>query len=84
MRAAGIDGIGLLLEPYRLDAWSTRVPCGDCKRHWDEWRKANPADLSSPAAYFAWTVAAHNAVNRRLGKPEMSVDDARTLYAAGS
>lgn len=50
------------------------LPCGDCRQHWDGMVAATPP----PAApdLFAWTVARHNEVNRRLGKPEMALEAA--------
>jgi Erv1 / Alr family len=59
-----------------LDRFAARVPCGDCRRHWLEITAASPPALESHQALFAWTVARHNDVNRRLGKPEMSLDEA--------
>ena len=34
--------------------------------------------------YFAWTVEAHYAVNRKLDKPEVSVEEARATWAASA
>lgn len=64
-----------------LAAFSRRVPCGTCQQHWVEILTATPPDFSSTDAYFAWTVAVHNAVNRRLGKPEIDVARARAIHA---
>lgn len=50
-----------------LDAFTARVPCGDCRRHWIELVKMIPPPLGDA---YEWSVAIHNAVNRRLGKPE--------------
>jgi hypothetical protein len=63
-----------------LKAFAERVPCGDCRAGFLELLEKHPPDLSSREAYFAWTVALHNAVNRKLGKPEMSVEDARKIH----
>ena len=32
--------------------------------------------------YFEWTVAQHNLVNARLGKPQLSVADAHRIWSA--
>lgn len=53
-----------------------------CKEFWNKWKKDNPPTYGPNGEYFAWTVKAHNAVNKKLGKPEMTVDDARKLYTA--
>jgi hypothetical protein len=62
--------------------WERRIPninC-DCRRHWKELVEANPPDFASPLAFFQWGVDRHNDVNRRLGKPEVSFDEACRLY----
>ena len=41
------------------------------------WSSQNRPDFSSPETYFAWTVAAHNSVNAKLGKKIFTVDEAR-------
>lgn len=66
------------LAPEWLEGFARRVPCGACKTHWREILDAAPPDPADP---FAWSVRAHNAVNRRLGKAELSVDEARGQWA---
>jgi hypothetical protein len=39
-----------------------------------------PPDFTSPEAFFAWGVALHNAVNRKLGKPELTIEEARRIW----
>lgn len=58
-----------------------RIGCNDCRLHWSRWVAEHPPDVSSRVALFAWTVAAHNAVSRRLGKPEMDVRWAQERWA---
>ena len=38
-----------------------------------------PAMVSNQAL-FEWSVKLHNEVNRRLGKPDVSIQKAKTLY----
>lgn len=70
----------------RDDAWLAVfrqiLPCGDCRKHWDAMLEATPP----PAApdLFAWTVARHNEVNRRLGKPEMGLEEALKRWSGSS
>lgn len=58
------------------------IPCMKCalnyKRHLDEL----PIDsfLTSNIKLFEWTVNLHNIVNRELGKPIMSKEDAWKVY----
>lgn len=56
------------------------LPCGECRKHWDEMMVRTEPDF---AGYFAWTVDRHNEVNRKLGKPEMTLDEARIRWARG-
>lgn len=60
-----------------LESWRSRIPqygCS-CKKHFASIEASRPVDLSSKDAFYGWTVAAHNDVNIRLGKP---------LWAPGS
>lgn len=60
-----------------LRDWSARVPCGDCRMEWVQViLPALPPDFASRQAYFAWTVAVHNRVNRKLGRREWTADEA--------
>lgn len=63
------------------NAWTDRIPkvgCS-CRDNWKIWVSKNPPDWSN---YWAWSVRAHNAVNQKLGKPEMSEELARRLWSA--
>ena len=50
---------------WLLEHLVTVIPCADCRRHWRLVQRRSP---SLPTA--EWMFAAHNAVNRRLGKAE--------------
>jgi hypothetical protein len=66
----------------QLAEWEICIPqygC-PCKRFYAEWKAANPPDFSSPEAFFAWGVALHNAVNAKLGKPEITIDEAYSIW----
>jgi hypothetical protein len=52
-----------------------------CRGEWRTLLKRMPPDLSSPEAYFAWSVAVHNAVNLRLGKPPLTLEAARAKWS---
>jgi hypothetical protein len=60
-----------------LLGFTRRVPCGECQRHWAEFRMDRPPDWAN---YFDWTVEAHNSVNHRLGKKILTTDEAKALY----
>ncbi len=70
---AGDDSEWLLREI------TAKLPCGDCAAHWVIVMHTLPVRWGD---YFAWSVEAHNAVNRRLGKPELAVDQARAVWSA--
>lgn len=62
------------------------LPCGECGRHFQEYTKegglfAFTEDLlRGQEPLSRWLVDLHNAVNRRLGKPEASYADVRQFY----
>lgn len=58
------------------------VPCNTCKEHFHDWLLETNLDdvVSSKEKLFAFFVDTHNYVNRRYGKPEMSVKAAKELY----
>jgi len=57
--------------------FENRIPCGECKRHFAEMLKSLPENY---VGYFDWTVKTHNSVNSKLGKPILSLEQARKLY----
>jgi hypothetical protein len=66
----------------QLTEWEICIPqygC-PCKRFYAEWKAANPLDFTSPEAFFAWGVRLHNAVNAKLGKPEITIDEAYKIW----
>ncbi len=48
-----------------------------CADHWQKWLLQNPLPVKNQ---FAWSVEAHNAVSRRIKKPELSVEEARACF----
>jgi len=58
------------------------IPCVTCKEHFWTFLKAHDLEVitSSRVQLFHFLVAAHNAVNKRFGKIEMSVEEAKALY----
>lgn len=54
------------------------IPCSECKGHWHAHALAFSA--TTRAAAFEWTVNAHNTVNKRIGKPVLSVAEAYKLW----
>lgn len=62
-----------------LFTYGSKLPCGDCRQFFAQYLQTNPPDFTD---YFAWTVGLHNAVNLKLKKPEVTLDQARALWAA--
>ena len=67
-----------------LKRWEKQIPryttgCA-CKEFWAHWKRANKPCFQPSQSYFAWTVKAHNAVNKKLKRKEWSVEDARAYW----
>lgn len=65
-----------------LAEWEKTIPqyeCG-CRAFYAKYKADNPPDFTSPEAFFAWGVALHNAVNRKLGKPELTMTEALSIW----
>lgn len=57
-----------------LAEWSQSVAehstkCGSCHKKWCLLVSRHPPDMAGRDAFWKWTVAAHDWVNRELGKP---------------
>ena len=48
-----------------------------CKMFYYNWKSGNPPDFQN---YFEWSVKLHNAVNEKLNKPTMDLEQARQLW----
>ena len=58
------------------------IPCNSCGTHFQEVLHTIPITdyLSGSSSLFTWTVYAHNAVNKKLNKPDISVTDAKNKW----
>lgn len=58
------------------------IPCATCSEHFIGVLNKYPIDaaLRSSAELFQWTVTIHNDVNTRLGKPVMTIEEARNRW----
>jgi hypothetical protein len=55
------------------------LPCEKCREHLKRHMEKYPIDAAlagGRSTLFTWSVNLHNAVNRSIGKPEMTVADA--------
>ena len=68
-------------DPQWLDIWQYLIPARcDCKDGYQQILGDLPPDFTSPEAFFAWGVQLHNAVNRKLGKPELTITEALSIW----
>lgn len=69
-------------DPAKLANWEDRIPNYECKcrEGYNQFKAADPPDFISPMAFFHWSVRIHNAVNQKLGKPELTLGQALTLW----
>ena len=58
------------------------IPCLSCRQHFEQVLVENP--VPETGDFFKWSVDVHNIVNKRLGKPEVSYDDALANIVGGS
>ena len=70
-------------DPVWLAEWELSIPgygC-QCRRDYALYKASTPPDFSSPEALWLWGFNLHNWVNRKLGKPELTVDEARLQWS---
>lgn len=60
-------------EKEWFDSFVKSIPCQHCQKHFQLFVEKNPPDFTDRVAYFKWTVAAHNYVNRSNNKEEWSI-----------
>ena len=73
---------GTIRDALTLADWELQIPqygC-QCKRFYADWKADNQPDFSSLEAFFAWGVRLHNAVNAKLNKPEITIDEAYSIW----
>jgi hypothetical protein len=73
---------GTVHDAASLARWELTIPqygCA-CRKFYAEWKAANEPDFTSPEAFFAWGVRLHNAVNEKLGKPQITLNEALTIW----
>jgi len=49
-----------------------------CREHWRNIVRQNPPTFGDK--YFEWSVKCHNLVNKKIGKPTYTVEEARKFY----
>jgi hypothetical protein len=59
-------------------------PCQECKTHFGSYLENHPPEATikeGPEALFLWTVNFHNSVNYRRGYPQVSFEEAKSIYS---
>jgi len=64
-----------------VESYKKIIPCLSCRLHFEEVLVENPVPEADDL--FKWSVDVHNIVNRRLGKPEFSYEDALANIVTG-
>lgn len=59
------------------------IPCPTCREHYAEHLQKHPLapSLDNRRDLFTWTVNVHNAVNKKLGKPTVTEDQALAFFS---
>ncbi len=72
---------GTLTLAWLQGAWRQMVPAYGCAclRAWDDLLAVHPF---RPADLFVWSVEIHNAVNLKLGKPQLTLAQATAIWPA--
>ena len=62
--------------PELVQMFPALLPCPTCSNNFRKIIENNPLT----ANYFTWSVDVHNMVNKKLGKPQMSYEDAHRRW----
>lgn len=68
----------LALRQY-VQSLTQLLPCETCRQHWS--KLVDTVKTKNRAEALQWSIDAHNAVNRRLGKPVLSTPEALEAIA---
>lgn len=74
---------GTVRDAISLANWELKIPqygC-QCKKDYAIYKAESPPDFSSPEALWLWGFNLHNWVNRKLGKPEITIEEARKIWS---
>jgi len=68
---------------HHIRCLQNKFPCLECKGHFGNYLTSHPPEETigkGSESLFAWTVNFHNAVNHRLKKPQLSYEEAKSIY----
>lgn len=67
-----------------VDNFTGVLPCPACRIHFNKVLEMFPfPDQGTREDFFKWSVLVHNVVNERLGKPQISHDEAFDIWTSG-
>jgi Erv1 / Alr family len=66
------------VTPTFVQSYADVIPCTECQLHFKELIALNPLPKNLDDS-FEWSVYIHNEVNKRIGKPVYSLDQAYSL-----
>lgn len=75
---------GTVKDAESLLEWEKLIPsfgC-ECRKDYCRYKKENPPDFSSQESLWLWGWRLHNYVNRKLGRREISIEEARAIWLA--
>lgn len=73
---------GTVRDAISLANWELQIPqygCA-CKKEYAIYKAENQPDFSSSESLWLWGVALHNWVNCKLGKPEITIEEANKIW----
>ena len=68
---------------HHIRCLQNKFPCAECKGHFGTYLASHPPEETigkGSESLFAWTVNFHNAVNHRLKKPQLSYEEAKSIF----
>jgi hypothetical protein len=73
---------GTVRDAESLAKWELLIPAYGCKCRKDymAYKAENPPDLSSVESIWLWGFHLHNWVNRKLGKLEITIEEAYSIW----
>lgn len=75
-------GLTGTLTPEFVQEFARVIPCPSCGSHFKDLLDEFPLPITTDQ--FEWTVALHNQVNARIGKPVFTVEQARARWSSRS
>ena len=68
---------------HHIRCLQSKFPCAECKIHFGNYLTSHPPEETigkGPDSLFVWSVNFHNAVNHRLKKPQLSIEEAKSIF----